>query len=750
MFSTKPKIITAVRDIVLLRLPMVILLLGIASIGLIATADHISRGMRQAFLYTDVVHEIEIELSKAHLALDEYLRGTQDQDNTMVWQSIDQTEEMILAALKGGRTLHGHLIKPLPDNEIRKGMEYLHSLVVRFRETARDLDRNRSPLPEIHRMDGVYHQFLEHAFILDEQLEELQSIDNRQAKRLILLIIFVWTAIIGASVAGLWHREVSGRRMQATILNAKLQWERTFDVIPDLIAVIDNDYRIVRANRAMAEKMGLEPKDIIGKKCYELFHKSCKPIEECPHTAMLQNGREHSAEIYEEASDSYFLVSVSPLLDANSSPIGAVHVARDITRQKRDAVDLMNYRNRLEELVDKRTNELVETNVTLRKEIHRHKQTAEALQQSEGRFRHLSQQFNVLLDAIPDSLVLMSPDLKVLWANKSAHLERMSPDARDSHYCYTLWHNQSRPCDECPVLRSFRSGKPESSQISTPDNRQWAARSYPIINEQGVVESVMELSTDITEKKSIQAEQMRANHLSSIGELAAGVAHEINNPINGIINYAQIIVNSAGQESRQYDIAKRIIKEGERISFIVTSLLSFARERKEEKLPVELQQVLSDALALTGTQLKKNGIELRLELALHLPLIKVQAQQIQQVFLNIINNARYALSQKYPQPDPDKIFLITAQETVYNGKPFVQIIFEDHGTGIPNEVIGKIMDPFYTTKPVGVGTGLGLSISHGIIVDHNGRLSVESKEGRYTRIIVSLPADKEADESNPV
>ncbi len=877
MFSEKPDTVTALRDRVLHRLPMLLLVLGIVSIGLIAAVDLIDRNMREAFQYNDIVHEMQIELSKAHLALEEDLRGIEGQDIALVWQGIDRTEAMIVSALNGGKTLHGHTVKPLPHNNLRADMEDLRVLVVRFRELARNVSENKTLLPAINSMDSVYHQFLKKSFILDEQLEEIQDADEKRSRKLILLLLISWSGIISAAVAGLWYRERLAGRMQAAILNAKHQWEHTFDVIPDLIAVIDKDHRIVRANKAMVEKMGIEIKDILGRKCYELFHQSSGPIEACPHAHLLHDNQGHAAEIYEKQFDAYYLVTVSPLFNDQGGLIGSVHVARDISTQKKDAAELKQYsldlgerikelrclyaisevvrkpdihldeilresadlltkaymfpeitvcritwddqeystpnfirtawsqdriilinnrqvgrievcyreerprqdegpflaeerkllnavadllgraaermlaekdldvyQTQLESLVRERTNELAQTNDKLRMEVLGHEQTADALERSESSFRQLSQEFNILLDAIPDSLVLLSPDLKVKWANKSAHQTLMPEEYRGSDYCYTLWHRQDRPCDDCPVLKSFRSGDAENVQLTTPDNRIWAVRAYPIKNESGEVESVMELGTDITEKRTLQAEQMRSNHLASIGELAAGVAHEINNPINGIINYAQIIVNSAAPESREYDIATRIIKEGGRISFIVTSLLSFARERKEEKRPVLVRHVLSDALALTETVLKKSGITLKADIDPNIPLIKVHAQQIQQVFLNIINNARYALEQKYPQADPDKVLLITATETVVNEEPFVQIVLEDHGTGIPEPNINKVMNPFYTTKPVGIGTGLGLSISHGIILDHNGRLSVESEEGAYTRIIVSLPAYREA------
>ncbi len=740
----KPKIITVIRDILLQRLPILLLVLGITSIGLIAATDHISRSMRQAFLHNDIIHEMEIELSKAHLALEDNLRGIQGQDISLVWQSIDKTEAMISAALSGGRTQHGRMIKPLQDDNMLKDMKDVRTLVAGFRELAQSVYNNRTQPAEVNRLDNAYRQFLEKTFNLEEQLETFITIHEQRSKRLIILILISWTGVITIAVIGLRYRELLGRRMQTAILNAKHQWEHTFDVIPDLIAIIDKDHKVVRINRAMAEKMGHEPKDILGRRCYELFHKSSGPIESCPHAQLLHDKQEHAVEIYEKEFDTYYLVSVSPLFDEQGSLIGSVHVARDITAQKKDAADLLNYRDSLEELVDQRTKELAGTNEKLRMEVLGHEQTDEALQLSESKFRQLSQEFNVLLDAIPDSLVLLSPDLKVMWANKSARQVLNSEESRHSEYCYTLWHNQQRPCDDCPALKSFRSGNPEEHQVITTDRRLWAVRSYPIRNEQGEVESVMELSTDITEKKSMQAEQMRSNHLASIGELAAGVAHEINNPINGIINYAQIIANSADPGNRDYDIARRIIKEGERISFIVTSLLSFARERKEDKMPISVRQVLADALALTESQLKKSGIDLKLDLGQNVSFTKVHAQQIQQVLLNIINNARYAIIQKYPGPDPDKILRITAKDTVIDGKPFVQIIFEDHGTGISDQSIDKVMNPFYTTKPLGVGTGLGLSISHGIIVDHGGTITVESKEGAYTRVIVSLPAHREA------
>jgi signal transduction histidine kinase len=247
------------------------------------------------------------------------------------------------------------------------------------------------------------------------------------------------------------------------------------------------------------------------------------------------------------------------------------------------------------------------------------------------------------------------------------------------------------------------------------------------------------LRKEITERKQAETEALRASQLASLGELAAGVAHEINNPINGIINYAQLLLNKSKQDGEEKDITKRIIKESDRIAGIVRGLLSFARNIKEEKHPVLIHDIMSESLALTETQLKKDGIKLMVNMPLNLPRIIAQPQQIEQVFLNIISNARYALNRKYPGTHEDKMLEITGEEVTFDNHQFIQIIFYDKGSGIPAGILDKIMNPFFSTKPESIGTGLGLSISHGIISDHGGRIMVDSVEGEFTKVIIELP-----------
>jgi PAS domain S-box-containing protein len=247
------------------------------------------------------------------------------------------------------------------------------------------------------------------------------------------------------------------------------------------------------------------------------------------------------------------------------------------------------------------------------------------------------------------------------------------------------------------------------------------------------------LVKESNERKHAEAEALRASQLAALGELSAGVAHEINNPINGIINYSQILLNICDPESKEYDLAKRIIKESDRIANIVGNLLSFARKRDDEKTSVNVQDVINDSIALTEAQLKKDGINLKVSMPSELPEITANFQQIQQIFLNVISNARYALNQRYPGTHENKVLEICSKEATIDDHPYIQVTFKDRGTGIPAEIIDKILHPFFTTKRSNMGTGLGLSISHGIISDHGGSLEINSVEGKFTEIVIRLP-----------
>jgi signal transduction histidine kinase len=244
---------------------------------------------------------------------------------------------------------------------------------------------------------------------------------------------------------------------------------------------------------------------------------------------------------------------------------------------------------------------------------------------------------------------------------------------------------------------------------------------------------------DITERKTMELQLRQQQRLEAIGTLAGGVAHEINNPINGIMNYAQLILDGMPEHSPLGVYAEGIIQETERVAGIVRNLLAFARRDREPRGMVSVEHTLHDALSLIRTVIRHDQITLTVSLAEGLPMVRGRAQQLQQVFVNLLTNARDALNERFPGHDPDKQILVDASCEDRSCEPWVCVSVTDRGCGMSRQVLARILDPFFTTKPLGVGTGLGLSISHGIVQEHGGALKVTSEQGKGSCFRVELP-----------
>ncbi|WP_027359822.1 ATP-binding protein [Desulforegula conservatrix] len=240
--------------------------------------------------------------------------------------------------------------------------------------------------------------------------------------------------------------------------------------------------------------------------------------------------------------------------------------------------------------------------------------------------------------------------------------------------------------------------------------------------------------------KIIRAEEeaRRAGRLAMLGELAASIAHEVNTPINTIINSSQLILMADSREELEQD-AGVIKSEGRRIAGIVSALLSFARTGSGEKAPCRIGNIISESICLVEAKLRNDHIRLQIDIADNLPEINMNSQLITQVFLNIINNAAHALNEKYQGLDENKKIIIEGELINFGSDKLVRLTFKDFGTGIPESLINRIMMPFFTTKPVGKGTGLGLSVSQNIISDHRGSMVIESEAGISTTVIIDFP-----------
>ncbi len=249
------------------------------------------------------------------------------------------------------------------------------------------------------------------------------------------------------------------------------------------------------------------------------------------------------------------------------------------------------------------------------------------------------------------------------------------------------------------------------------------------------------LLLDITERKraeeetkQLQAKVMQAEKLAALGELVAGVAHEINNPLAAISGHVQLLEMHGDSQVRED--AETIKRMTDRVTRIVRSLLTFARGHGGERYAMTLPPLVDAALEMCNYKLNKAGIELEVRHADELPCVRVNDTQIQQVILNLVTNAEHALRSN---PEKDRRILIATAVQERQGTPWAMLSVTDNGDGVPEELLGRIFDPFFTTKDVGEGTGLGLSICHGIAETHGGELSVKSAAGIGTTFTLALP-----------
>jgi two-component system NtrC family sensor kinase len=252
---------------------------------------------------------------------------------------------------------------------------------------------------------------------------------------------------------------------------------------------------------------------------------------------------------------------------------------------------------------------------------------------------------------------------------------------------------------------------------------------FPIGREDRI--EIIVIARDITDRKRMEQQLQLTGRLAAVGELAAGVAHELNNPLAAVQAYAQLLCERTDLDATAKGDMETIYGEAVRASKITSNLLSFAREHKPEKRLVSMNQVVAKSLELHAYRMKVSNIEVELDLDPDLPLTMADFHQLQQVFVNIIANAEQAMT----DANGGGRLLI---QTRKNDR-FIHIGFTDNGPGIPEKDLKRIFDPFFTTKDVGKGTGLGLSICYGIVQGHRGNMYAPSTAGKGATFVVEIP-----------
>jgi two-component system, NtrC family, sensor kinase len=233
---------------------------------------------------------------------------------------------------------------------------------------------------------------------------------------------------------------------------------------------------------------------------------------------------------------------------------------------------------------------------------------------------------------------------------------------------------------------------------------------------------------DITEKARLEDQLMQAEKLSSIGLLAAGIAHEVNTPIAGISSYTQMLLKDTSESDRHRSILKKIEKQTFRAAEIVNGLLNFSRLNDAQFTSLDINRLIRDSMTLLDHQLQRNHINVEFLLGDDLPPVYGNIGKLQQVFVNLFLNARDAM------PGGGELEIQTGMI-----ESAIVVDISDTGIGIPEENLKRIFDPFFTTKAVGKGTGLGLAVTYGIIQEHGGRIFVDSDLEKGTHFRLKLP-----------
>jgi PAS domain S-box-containing protein len=358
----------------------------------------------------------------------------------------------------------------------------------------------------------------------------------------------------------------------------------------------------------------------------------------------------------------------------------------------------------------------------------------------------LSSRNEAILAAVPDIIMEVNNDKTYTWSNQVGY-DFFGEDVLGKEASHYFEGEQNIYQRVQPIFNGVEDViLVESWQRRKDGNKRLLAWSCKVLKDnEGNVTGVLSSARDTTEyfraeeeRKKLEVHIRHQQKLEAIGILAGGVAHEINNPINGIMNYAQLINDRLEEDSSLKVFSGNIIKETDRIAKIVSNLLTFSRQDKETHSPANVDDIINDTVSLVQTIIGRDQIILDLDIPDDLPKIRCRSQQIQQVLMNLLTNGRDALNERYSDFDENKKLVIRVRTFEKENIKWMRMTVEDQGIGVPEEIRDRIFDPFFTTKDRTKGTGLGLSISYGIVKEHLGEMSVESVANEYTRFHVDL------------
>ncbi|MFC1893220.1 PAS domain S-box protein [Chloroflexota bacterium] len=491
------------------------------------------------------------------------------------------------------------------------------------------------------------------------------------------------------------------RRTQAKILESERRYRLLADNTTDLIWTVsaDSPDRLTYISPSVTAMLGYSPEEAIDKKMEDVF--TTRSSENAMKAFVEEMAVEEKGEQRLSSSRTLELELVRKggsivTVEANHSfirgsdgrPIEILAVARDMTERKRFEKTVL----------------------------------------------HAAEEWRSTFDSIPDFVSIHSIDHRLTRLNKAfAETFKSTPKDLIGKTCYELVHGTKEPPPNCPHEQTLKTGKPALAEFFEPSlGIHLQVTTSPILDQNGELAGSVHITRDVTERKHMEEQLIMTDRLASIGELASGIAHELNNPLTSVIGFSQLMMEGNTPDEIKEDLGI-VCSEAQRASNIVKNLLTFARKHTPVKQLSRLNAIIEDVLRLRAYEQRVNNIEVEKQLATDLGEIIVDYFQLQQVFLNIIVNAENAMLEAH-----GKGKLVITTERVNH---VVRASFADNGPGITKENLSRIFAPFFTTKEVGKGTGLGLSICHGIVSAHGGQIYAESEPGKGSTFVVEVPID---------
>ena len=482
---------------------------------------------------------------------------------------------------------------------------------------------------------------------------------------------------------------------QAELKRQRDEYQNLFELVPCLITIQDKNYQLISYNKEFEETFNPAPQDY----CFRVYKQREKKCAACPVEKTFMDGRSHYGQ--ETGKDkygntTYWLARTSPIQDTRGNVVSVMEVCLNITRMK---------------------------------------QLEERLEKSERKYY-------AIFDNIPNAVfVLNMSTLEILDCNKRvkdmygfekdeitgrSFLDLFLDEEKD-HYAFKImtstYINQVKQVD--------KNGKPLFAAI-------WISLSEFL--EQKVL---LVTASDITKRLEAEQQLIHAGKMATLGEMAAGIAHELNQPLSVIKAAGSYCLKKAQHNSIQdkdfISMLEKIDRNVDRSAGIIGHMRQFARKSEVVLAEVQVNDVLKRAYDIFSQQLKVRGIEVAWDIEENLPTVMADSSRLEQVFINLLLNAKDAIEEKWWSPAPAMGMKKITLKTALEGKTVI-VEVEDTGIGISKDIADKLFEPFFTTKQVGKGTGLGLSISYGIIKDCHGEIKATMNEAGGTRFRITFPA----------